>query len=159
WGAVLAAVMWHEGTWGSEIPWAYEIQAAALVTWLAVTPNLPLRLDRLPGRAWCFLRLLALAAVTPPPLPLEKPPAQFVTGLSPERRDWGHGMAVLLLALPVAVRARLDRADGPAGSWRTLGLAGLAALLAAVHYLSVECDPVRLEWQRDMYLKLFNHTA
>jgi hypothetical protein len=102
--------------------------------------------------SWAGLLLLALLSV--PPL-LASWAAHFLPPLPSATQTVLAEVAVLLLmALALAVRARLDRPDGPG---RMALFAALGALLTACHWAVVDSDPVRMEWQQDTYLRILNH--
>jgi hypothetical protein len=155
-GAALGASMWWEGTWAYDVPLLLEAPAAALCGWIALTPHLPRRPEKVPAAFWAWLGFAALAAVTLLPLYLEPRPVAFIADLSPERRGNGRALVLAVFAVVVGLRARLDRSDGPGGPWRTLSFAAAAGLFALIHYLGV--DRQNEEWQRDWYLGVLNGT-
>jgi hypothetical protein len=61
------------------------------------------------------------------------------------------------MALALGLRARLDRRREPGALRNTLLFATLAGAMTACHWVLVDRDPVRLEWQRDLYIRLFNY--
>jgi hypothetical protein len=159
WGVVQSSLYWWGGgTWCNEIPGFWALQAAAVMTWLATTTHLPLPLERVPAAVWRWGGLGLVALLALPPL-LQPPTGGFVPAFRYDRAALGQTVVSWGLLLAVAVRARADRREGEAGPWITVGLALVAAVLTAVHWLEVDRDPVRSAWQRQTYLGILNHTA
>ncbi len=105
--------------------------------------------------SWAGLLLLAL--VTVPPLLLGGA-AHFLPPLpSANQTVLVEVVTLLLMALALAVRARLDRREAAEAPGRMLLFAGLATLMTACHWALVDSDPVRMEWQQDTYLRILNH--
>jgi hypothetical protein len=129
WGAVLGAQMAREGTWQPHVPVLWHVQAGALATWLALTRHLRLlegTLAFLPRLGWPLLAVCTLG-----PALVALPPLDFPGLDVAERGRDGQAAVLVLLGFLVGVRARADRREGPAAPWLTLGLALLAAGLAA----------------------------
>jgi hypothetical protein len=72
----------------------------------------------------------------------------------------GLGVAgvLLLMALALCVRARLDRPSEVHASRNILLFAALAAVLTLLHWIEVDAHPLPMQWQRELYVGLFNHT-
>ena len=61
----------------------------------------------------------------------------------------------MLLAL--FARARLDRPSEPRAVRNIVLFASLAALMTLLHWIEVDRHPRPWDWQRDLYVRLFNH--
>jgi hypothetical protein len=119
---------------------------------LTLTPQRDTRL--------CLLGLGLLALTTLVPLWfLESRPVDFIGPLDPLRAAAGYALVATALLGTVLFRALRDRRDSPSGAWVTLGLAGVAAVLTLLHWLEVDRNPAHAEWQREMYLGVFNGDA
>jgi hypothetical protein len=106
--------------------------------------------------AWLALLLVALVALLP--LLVEPRPIGFLPAPSSVLAACGSkAIIALLMALAVGVGAWMDHGR-EARPWRlALLFAGLAALLTACHWVEVDRSPMKAQWQRDLYLKVFNH--
>jgi hypothetical protein len=110
-----------------------------------------------PALPW--LGLLLVAALTIPPLLLDRPPVGPVDAFASPEVAWTAKAAVVVLmcgAIRVAVWATSP--DDPWAIWAELPLAVLAGLMAAFHWYHLDSDGSLGTWQRDMYFKIFNHT-
>jgi hypothetical protein len=159
WGAVQSALFWWcGGTWCVMITGYWELQGAALLTWLATTTCLPLPLGRVHRAVWTWIGLGLVALLALPTL-FEPLPVRLV----PEfRYEWATAAQALVcwgLLLAVAVRARADRREGEAAGWITVGLAVAAWGLTLTHWLLVDRDETKTLWQQWTYLEILNHTA
>jgi hypothetical protein len=105
---------------------------------------------------WLGLTFVALLAVVP--LVAEPRPVTLLAPYAFAVAAWaGKAFVVLLMALAVAVRTRLDRDREPRAGLLALGLVGLAGLLTLCHWYEVDRSPPKAEWQRQLYEKIFNH--
>lgn len=100
-----------------------------------------------------------LAILTIGPLLLEPRTVDFLPPYS-SRLMTGLGVAgvLLLMTLALGVRARLDRPGEPNASRNIVFFAVLAAVLMLLHWIEVDQHPVPMQWQRELYVGLFNHT-
>jgi hypothetical protein len=104
---------------------------------------------------WAGLLLLALLTV--PPL-LAGGPAYFLPPLpSAARTVLAEVGTLLLMALALAARARLDRRRSAEAPGTMFLFAVLAALMTACHWALVDRDPMRMGWQQETYLRILNH--
>src|SRR5262245_53456081 len=111
---------------------------------------------RPPYLAWLGLLLTAVLSLTP--LVGEPRPVAFLPPPASAARAWGgKALVVVLMGVAVAVRARADRRGEPHAGLLTVGFVALAGLLTACHWYEVDRVPARAAWQRDHYLKVFNH--
>jgi hypothetical protein len=111
---------------------------------------------RHPYLAWLGLLLTAVLALTP--LVGEPRPVAFLPPPASAALAWGgKAIVVLLMGAAVAVRAWADRHTEPRAGLLTVGFVALAGLLTACHWDAVDRAPGRSAWQRDHYLKVFNH--
>jgi hypothetical protein len=91
--------------------------------------------------------------VTVGPLLVVRRPAEFVVPYSSAMETYDAEAAVLAgLALVLVVRAYLDRRRDSHPFGIALLLVALAGLMTWVHWRLVDSDPVRLDWQRGIYL-------
>jgi hypothetical protein len=106
--------------------------------------------------SWAGLLLLALVSV--PPL-LAGGTAYVLPPLTSTPRTVASEVGVvLLMALALAVRARLDRREEMGAAGRMALFAALAGLMTACHWALVDADPVRMAWQQNIYPRILNHT-
>jgi hypothetical protein len=99
-----------------------------------------------------------LAALTLGPLLLEPRPVDFLPPYSSAiETAVGAAFVLLLMGLALAVRSRLDRPSEPRAARNIALFAGLAALLTLLHWVEVDHQPKLERWQREHYVKLFNH--
>jgi hypothetical protein len=105
------------------------------------------------------LFLIALSSILPlvlqsGPLSFKEPYSSRILTITAE-----VGVAVLLLLIAVwGPRIDLVR-EKAEGYGDTLLFIALAGLMTLAHWLEVDRDEVRLAWQRDLYLGVFDHTA
>jgi hypothetical protein len=100
-----------------------------------------------------------LAILTIGPLLLEPRPVDFLPPYSSAVMT-GLGMAcvLMLMAQALTIRARLDGLSEP-HPYRNIALfAALAAVLTLLHWIEVDQHLVPMQWQRELYVGLFNHT-
>jgi hypothetical protein len=119
-----------------------------------------LRSDQFPRlrAALPWLGLLLVAALSIPPLLLERPPVGPVEGYSDPEVAWAVKAAVLVAmfgAIRIAVWATSP--DDPWAVGVELPLVVLAGLMAAFHWHHLDSVEPYAGWQRDMYFKIFNH--
>jgi hypothetical protein len=106
--------------------------------------------------SWLGLSLVALLAVVP--LVAEPRPVTLLPPHASAPAAWGgKAFVVLLMALAVAARARVDRRDEPRAGLLAFGFVGLAGLLTLCHWYEVDRVAVKAEWQQNLYEKIFNH--
>ena len=110
-------------------------------------------------RIFAAASLGLLAVLTLGPLLLEPRPVQFLPPYSsPIKTCLGMAGVLLLMALTLTLRARLDRGSEPHAARNIVLFAALAAVLTLLHWLEVDRYPVPMQWQRKLYVGLFNHT-
>jgi len=111
-----------------------------------------------PSRSLTWLGLLLVALVSLPPLLLEPRPVGFLPPYASALAAWGSkALVVLLLGAVVVVRARADAGRERPAWLLNLAFVGLAGLLTACHWVEVDRGEYNVRWQRDKYLKIFNH--
>lgn len=100
-----------------------------------------------------------LAILTIGPLLLEPRTVGFLPPFSSAlMTSVGVAGVLLLMTLALCVRARLDREGEPHASRNIVLFAALAAVLTLLHWIEVDQNPVPMQWQRELYVGLFNHT-
>jgi len=106
-----------------------------------------------------WLGLFLVAALSIPPLLLERPEVKFVEPYTSPILAWGSKW-VVLAAMFVAIRLAvwLGSADDPWAIWVELPLVVLAGLMTAWHWHHLDSEDFLGEWQRKTYFKIFNHT-
>jgi hypothetical protein len=106
-----------------------------------------------------WIGLLLVAALSVPPLLLERPEVTAVEEYSSPIIAWGS-RAVVLAAMFAVIRVAVWSASSgdPWAIWAELPLVVLAGLMTAFHWQHLDGDPDRAAWQLDMYFKIFNHT-
>jgi hypothetical protein len=123
WGAVLGGLMWQVGTWYGTIPHFWEVQVAALASWLGLGRALPPRADRwtraLATPLWLLLGAAALTVLLAGPGRVSLPEPDSST-----RAEVAWAVTYVLLGLVLGARARAD-----ARPWLTLALTLLVATL------------------------------
>ncbi len=130
WGAVLGWFMWQVGTWHGIVPYLWDVQGAALATWLGVGRAFPSRVERwaraLATPLWLLAVAAALVVLAFPGGPFDLPSPR-----SSEVAVETWAALLVLLGLLVGVRARAD-----CRPWLTLGLAfGAGQLFVALRSL------------------------
>jgi hypothetical protein len=106
-----------------------------------------------------WVGLLLVAALSVPPLLVERPPVRPVDAFSYPDLAWTIKAAVVVVmcgAIRVAVWA--TEPDDPWAIRVELPLVVLAGLMAAFHWHHIDSVDYLGAWQRDMYFKIFNHT-
>jgi hypothetical protein len=88
---------------------------------------------------------------------LETTPIEFLPAFAPAEAAIRKAIVLLLLGLAVAWRVQLDEQEGPGSGRVTVGVAFLALALTACHWLIVDRDSFQVNWQRDLYLHVFDH--
>jgi hypothetical protein len=68
-------------------------------------------------------------------------------------------LVLLLMALALAVRARLDRTSEPHAATNIVLFAVLAALMAFLHWLEVDSREPGTSWEPQTYAEILNHEA
>jgi hypothetical protein len=104
------------------------------------------------------LTLLALTCL----LPLrvwEQRPIEFVSPLPWAQALAGYATVLFLMASAIGLRAAADRSGGPGEAWMTLLLSQIALGLTVIHWLEVDRLPRCEQWQREIYLGVFNGDA
>src|SRR5437763_67105 len=120
-----------------------------------------LRSDSLPRlrAALPWLGLLAVAALSIPPLLLERPPVEPVAPYA-DALLAGLSKAVVLLVMFGVIRVAVWSAGAEDSSAIRveMPLVLLAALMTAWHWHHLDSGDFFGGWQREMYFKIFNHT-
>jgi hypothetical protein len=108
------------------------------------------------GLPW--LGLFLVAAISLPPLLLERPEVKPVEPYASPILAWA-GKAVVLVAMFAAIRVAVwaAGADDPWAIWLEMPLVLMAVLLTAWHWYWRDRLPGLAAWQRDMYFDILNH--
>ncbi len=117
------------------------------------------RSDRLPHvrAALPWVGLLLVAALSIPPLLLDRPPVVPIAPYTDPDIAWAAKAAVavaMFAAIRLAVLA--TNPDDPWAVWAELPLVVLAGLMAAFHWHHLDRDEFLAGWQRDMYFHILN---
>ena len=106
-----------------------------------------------------WVGLLLVAALSLPPLLLERPEVKPVDAYSSPDVAWGiQAAVVVVLFAATRVGVWAVSADDPWAIRAELPLVVLAGLMTAFHWHHLDSDEFLADWQRDMYFKIFNHT-
>jgi hypothetical protein len=116
------------------------------------------QLQRLRG-SLPWLGLLLVAALSLPPLLLERPEVQPVEPYADPLLAWVAKVVVLAAMFgAIHVAVWVASAEDPWAIWVEMPLVVLAGLLTAWHWYHLDSNDFLAAWQRDMYFKIFNHT-
>jgi hypothetical protein len=125
-----------------------------------MTPSLVTSPEGRPPSALAAAALILLALMSLPPLVLTTGAVTFFPPYPTALQTWAAEATVLaLMAGAITWRAALDHRSGLGTGAHTLLCAVLAAALTGLHWLIVDRDPPRADWQRDLYRTILAHTA